>query len=60
MLYFHQYLGMIPIVTHIFQKGLVQPPTRHGLELHPDGCSEKWLLLVLVVFVFVYVATGGN
>jgi len=59
MFYFHQYLGMIPILTNIFSKGS-KPPTRHGLELHPDGCSEKWLLLVLVVFVFVYVATGGN
>ena len=30
-LYFHPYLGeMIQIEEHIFQKGLVQPPTRTG------------------------------
>ena len=28
--YFHPYLGKIPILTNIFQMGLVQPPTSHG------------------------------
>ena len=25
--YFHPYLGKIPILTNVFQRGLVQPPT---------------------------------
>ena len=45
MFYFHQYLGMIPILTNIFQMGW-----NHQLENDGNPTLKLYLLLKLVVF----------
>ena len=42
--HFHPYLGKIPILTHIFQKGL-KPPTRYILFLTWRFCWKNDLLI---------------
>ena len=41
--YFHPYLGKIPILTHIFSDGLVQPPTS-SYFLHFPGVFELFFV----------------
>ena len=47
IVYFHLYLGKIPILTIIFFKWVVQPPTRYASQLlqalvhHKKVCFKK-------------------
>ena len=46
-IYFHLYLGKIPMLINIFSDGLVQPPTSSNLtrslvSIFPSSCTNKW------------------
>ena len=48
--YFHPYFGeMAPILTNMFSKGLVQPPTRFFFSLHKLRCETEVKVLEQLV-----------